>query len=303
MSILTAQQLDLVTQAATLRAALFSFELPLDFASQYLHDRLFEQKPNALPVPVTPTRDFCVTLFTSKIEATIRKIGDMIGWESDNNVVGPIAAAAKQSLLKFVPVMLPKETTDTPLFYRLILEHGDFGIHNMTIDDGDTPTITSLFDWETGCIVPALLSDTCMAVAGADLILDEDARPAVKRISRDAGVEKVAQAKACTVGYHGVLFERAPEYERVMRAGRDARFLWFKLRDWRGDDPEGYFGRLGAWAEGRLAESRVWKSLFQEMVMNDCSDAVNDSWSSEPQACAFATGSFCVFVHGTPDLA
>ncbi len=45
--------------------------------------------------------------------------------------------------------------------YRLVLDHGDFGIHNMSIatDAGGRPHITSLYDWETGCILPALLSD------------------------------------------------------------------------------------------------------------------------------------------------
>lgn len=36
--------------------------------------------------------------------------------------------------------------------------------------------------------------------------------------------------------------------------GRDARHIWFALRYWRGDDREGYFGDLGAWAERRDVE-------------------------------------------------
>jgi len=46
----------------------------------------------------------------SKIEATISNIGDMIGWESDNVTVGPIAAAAKQSLLRLVPHIMPADS-------------------------------------------------------------------------------------------------------------------------------------------------------------------------------------------------
>ena len=53
------------------------------------------------------------------------------------------------------------------------------------------------------------------------------------------------------------LFNQAPNYERVIHAGKDARHLWFALRDWRGDDPEGYFGDLGAWAERRMKELGV----------------------------------------------
>ena len=47
------------------------------------------------------------------------------------------------------------------------------------------------------------------------------------------------------------LFNQAPDYECAIRAGKDARHLWFALRDWRGDDPKEYFGDLGAWAENR----------------------------------------------------
>lgn len=60
---------------------------------------------------------------------------------------------------------MPKESTEFPL-YRLVLEHGDFGIHNTSISrdaDGD-PLVTSLYDWETACIVPVLLSDPLVAL-------------------------------------------------------------------------------------------------------------------------------------------
>jgi hypothetical protein len=50
------------------------------------------------------------------------------------------------------------------------------------------------------------------------------------------------------------MFKRAPDYERAIKAGKDARQLWFALRDWRGDESEAYFGKLGEWAEGRPRE-------------------------------------------------
>ena len=53
------------------------------------------------------------------------------------------------------------------------------------------------------------------------------------------------------------LFDQAPSYEGIIQAGKDARHLWFALRDWRGDDPEGYFGDLGTWAERRMEELGV----------------------------------------------
>ncbi len=53
------------------------------------------------------------------------------------------------------------------------------------------------------------------------------------------------------------LFDRTPTYEAVIRAGKDARHLWFSLRDWRDNEPERFFGELGAWAEKRMKELEV----------------------------------------------
>lgn len=117
----------------------------------------------------------------------------MIGWEDDNNTVGPIAAAAKQSLLRLIPHIMPAESDQTSL-YRLVLDHGDFGIHNMsiTMDANGQPLVTSLYDWETGCIVPAILSDPLMAVA-VDLVTDKNATPSITRVSDDATPDDRAQ--------------------------------------------------------------------------------------------------------------
>lgn len=184
----------LLVQAAQTRASLFNFQLPISFANAWLRERLFEQKPKSIPVPVAPTRDFCVALVTAKIEATIGNIGDMIGWESDGNVVGPMAAAAKQSLLRIVPQILPKADEDETSPYRLVLEHGDFGIHNMSIatDANGQPLVTSIYDWETGCVISAILSDPLMAVA-VDLVTDDHASPSITRVPDDATTEDRTQ--------------------------------------------------------------------------------------------------------------
>ncbi|KAL8354468.1 hypothetical protein RB601_004051 [Gaeumannomyces tritici] len=248
------QRACLLTQCARVRASLFNFQLPLDFAAAWLRERLFEQKPASLPVPVAPTREFCVALFTAKIEATIRNMGDMIGWEDDNNTVGPVAAAAKQSLLRLIPYIMPADSSEASL-YRLVLDHGDFGIHNMsiTVDAHGSPRVTSLYDWETGCILPAILSDPLMAVA-VDLVTDENAAPSITRVPSDAAPSDRVQYMEWTRHYFQALFNQAPNYERAIQAGKDARHLWFALREWRGEDPEGYFGSLGNWAEMRMRE-------------------------------------------------
>lgn len=116
----------------------------------------------------------------------------MIGWEDDHNTVGPVAAAAKQSLLRFIPHMMP--VGDEDLLYRFIIDHGDVGVHNIlvTIDANNQPRATSLYDWETGCIVPAILSDPLMAVT-VDLVADQDAAPAVTRLPSVVTAEDLGQ--------------------------------------------------------------------------------------------------------------
>ena len=250
-------QTHILAQSATIRAALFNFNPPSKFAIQWFLDRLFEQKPNSLLVPVAPTRHFCVALFQSKIHATIKNVGDMIGWEDDHNTVGSVAAAAKESLLRLIPHIMPQERADKPTLYRLVLEHGDFGIHNMSITKDDY-TVTSVFDWETGCIVPAILSDPLMAVK-VDLVTNEDATPSIVRVSKEATPDERVNYMKWAAQYINVLYEKAPDYKTAIQAGRDARYLWFALRDWRGDDPEGYFGALGTWAETRIGELTVTK--------------------------------------------
>ncbi|KAL8781353.1 MAG: hypothetical protein Q9213_006042 [Squamulea squamosa] len=171
----------LLDQLAHIRAALFRYNLPPQFAAQYLHDRIFDLKPESFNVPVAPSREFWIHVLKSKIEATIRNEGDMIGWEDDQETVGPIHLAAKQSLLRVIPHIMSEESAD---LYRLVLEHGDFGIHNasITTNVNGGPLVTSLYDWETACIVPALLSDPLVAVYPIDLIAGEAGEPCVTRI-------------------------------------------------------------------------------------------------------------------------
>ncbi|EFY89304.1 hypothetical protein J3458_018759 [Metarhizium acridum] len=252
-----AQKSCLLSQAAHMRASLYKFQVPPAFASAWLRERLFEQKPESFPIPVAPTREFCVALFTSKVEATIKSVGDMIGWEDDHNTVGPVAAAAKQSLLRLIPHIMPAGDEEK-LLYRFVIDHGDFGVHNISIamDANGQPLATSLFDWETGCIVPAILSDPLMAVT-VDLVADEDAAPALTRLPRTVTADELERIATWPRLYLEALFLEAPDYKRTIRAGKDARHLWFALRDWRGDDPEDYFGHLGAWAEKRIKELGV----------------------------------------------
>lgn len=127
---------------------------------------------------------------TSKIEATIRNAGDPIGWEDDEEVVGPRALAAKQSILRALPHLLPQGNEDK--LYRFVLEHGDFGIHNTSIkiDESGKPEVTSLYDWETGYIVPAILSDPLVAVDPVDLVVGRDGEAGLERIPESSTEEQ-----------------------------------------------------------------------------------------------------------------
>ncbi len=71
----------------------------------------------------------------------------MIGWEDDNNTIGPIAIVTKQSLLHLIPYIMPADNSQASL-YRLVLDHNDFDIHNIsiTIDTDNNPLMTSLYD-------------------------------------------------------------------------------------------------------------------------------------------------------------
>ncbi|KAJ7175738.1 hypothetical protein C8R46DRAFT_1174511 [Mycena filopes] len=247
------KRLAILSQCAAIRAALFRFPVPLDFA------KLWPQRP---PTPkvllneIEATRSFAVDFLVSKVEEMIKEEGEMIGWESDHNVVGPVAARAKVSILRLIPLILPQDDVEDD-FYRLVLEHGDFGIHNMTItgsDSSDTlPVVTSLYDFETGHIVPALLSDPQLATP-VDFEVDGDGLPVLSRLHEGAAPEYVAEYEAYATHYFKTLDELAPSYLPAIKAGKDARHLWFALKAWRGVDPEGYFGELGAWADRRWEE-------------------------------------------------
>ncbi|MCJ1240575.1 hypothetical protein MMC14_008579 [Varicellaria rhodocarpa] len=268
-----------------MRAALFRYDSPPEITALYLLERLFKFKPESLSLPVAPTREFWVHVLESKIKATILNEGDMIGWEDDEETVAPIVLAAKQSLLRAIPHILPPDPPKTSLC-RLILEHGDYGVHNTSITKhaNGEPFVASLYDWETACIAPALLSDPLVAASPVDLITDEDGESSVTRLPKNvtlSDLETYRLWESCYIkvpypvklrvsmipfsqnqrsnnlSFSQNLYHYAPEYETAIRAGKDVRHLWFVLRDWRGGNSEKFFGTLGVWADERLKELGV----------------------------------------------
>ncbi|KAJ7730909.1 hypothetical protein DFH07DRAFT_160412 [Mycena maculata] len=238
----------ILEQCARLRATLFRLTLPTDFITLWLT----RCPPSAKSIPgdITPTREFAIAFLRAKIAEMIPDEGGLIGWEEDHTLVGPRASAAKKSLLRLVPLIMPPEG-DHP--YRLVLEHGDFGMHNMVITDPPAPRVTSLYDWETAHIVPALLSDPQMATY-VDLGLDGEGVPRISRTWEGMTDEECDEYASYAAQYYRILGEHAPEYVQAIKAGKDARRIWFALKAWRGDDPEEYFGELGEWADRRFQE-------------------------------------------------
>lgn len=158
--------------------------------------------PKEISVPISGSRDFCVAMFKAKIEAMIRNEGDTIGWEEDKQLVSAKMLTAKKSLLRLIELILPEGEE----LYRLVLQHDDFGIHNMSVyvDEDDILHVTSVYDWETGCIVPILLSESELSIAGCDLIVNEDGHPIV-HIRSDS--EKTGEQRLRNQTYSEVYLE------------------------------------------------------------------------------------------------
>lgn len=185
-----------------MRAALFNFNPPHAFISRFLAERIPHfSRPIHLSVPITPTRDFCIALLRAKIEATIANLGDPIGWPQSNNVVGPFAIAAKQSLLRILPYLLPPETRHGT-FYRFVVDHGDYAMWNMTstFDDNGKPLITSVFGWDMSSVIPAIFSELKLSVE-IDLTADEYGNPVITRLPHNATAAKRAQYLAWSRQY------------------------------------------------------------------------------------------------------
>ncbi|KAL2137228.1 hypothetical protein VTI74DRAFT_6439 [Chaetomium olivicolor] len=157
----------------------------------------------------------------------------------------PAAFAAEQALLHpILHIMLASTTEEEEMrYYRLFLEHGN---RSIAVDSNSgLPWVTSLYDWKTGCIAPAILSDPLMA-ATVDLGADEEGSPSITRVDEDTTEEELEEY----MNWSGQYF-KAHENHLAIRGGKYACHLWFALRDWRGEDPERYFGSLGVWAEKR----------------------------------------------------
>lgn len=189
-------QNSIIAQSASIRAALLNQRLFHEFVTKWLLWGTFqpvEWAPKELP-PITPTRSFCIQLFRARIGSIIKNEGDIIGFSDSSYKVGKRLLAAKRTLLRVVPYILPK--VDDELLYRFVLQHDDLGLHNMSIfvDESGQVKLTSIYDWETANIVPVILSDFDFSIAGCDLRVDEGGKPWV-HIRSSSEEEPERQAK------------------------------------------------------------------------------------------------------------
>lgn len=194
-----------MANAATIRVALLNLELPSQFVSDWLLWRTLqpvEWMPKGLPLPISATRDFWLATLKAKVEAMVKNEGDIIGWPGGKVTVGPKALAAKKSLLRLIPLILPEG--DEAVLYRPVLQHDDFGFHNLLnlISETGETSITSVFDWESGCIVPLALSEITFLLAAWNLTLNENGEPSVYvRPGREANPEDRDKNQECSAEF------------------------------------------------------------------------------------------------------
>lgn len=155
-----------------------------------------ERRSKLLHIPVAPTRECCIAVFESKIKAIIGNQSDMIGFEDVNYTVSPIAATAKQSLLRLFPYILSADSDFPPL-------SSCSGARPITLDANGRPLVTSVYDWEIGCVLPAILSDPLMKV-GFDLVEDKKGNRLITGEVEDATPEDRAEHMRYASAYYKI---------------------------------------------------------------------------------------------------
>lgn len=259
----------MLVQSALVAATLFQYRLPAEYASTWLPVRISEHQQNyVVQREVAPTRDFCRDLLHARIELALSRLALRLPQ------LAPRAAILRQDLDWLVPRVLPHAgngLSETAL-YRFVLDHGDFGIHNMTIatDEQGKPYITSVYDWEAATIVPALLSEPKMVVT-ADLVVNDEGEPSISRWGDGDSMSRMGEylewsneyyqvrASALDWGRRGsntgqALFRQAPEYRGVILASGHARRIWFAMRELEVDDPRQRLSWLSGWARSKVGE-------------------------------------------------
>ncbi|EQK99155.1 3-hydroxybutyryl-CoA dehydratase [Ophiocordyceps sinensis CO18] len=241
-----AQKNFLLAQSAQAPARLFEYWLPAEYAWTWLPVRLAELQQRQASRDVAPTRDFCEYMMHARIDFALARFAPR-ALDLFSRV-----ATVRGILHWLVPRVLPHAGNglSEAALYRLVLDHGDFGMHNMTIatDKRGWPWITSVYDWEGASIVPAVLSEPKMVVT-ADLVLDDEGEPTVSRWGDGDSLPRMDEYLGWSREYYRELFRQSPEYQRVIEASKDARIIWFAMRGLETAEPGALFSRLYEWAK------------------------------------------------------
>jgi hypothetical protein len=104
-------QTQLFIQFVEICAALFQWKVSSTFSARWSPSR-HPNPPGPFTFPVSSTRAYAHALIEAKINETIRNEGDPIGCVEDGFFVGPRTTAAKRSLLRLLPAILPPEEDD-----------------------------------------------------------------------------------------------------------------------------------------------------------------------------------------------
>lgn len=118
--------------------------------------------------------------------------------------ISPWVPLLRQAVSPTSPLLNLPADSDKISLYRLVLERGDFGIHNLLIklDANSRPLVTSVYNWETGCILPAILSDPLMRVK-FDLAEDKNGNPSITGTEEDTTPEDRVEHKGT---FQGMLY-------------------------------------------------------------------------------------------------
>ena len=148
MLLINVLQSRLLRKAAKAAAKLFKFELPRDFSSTWVVRRGFGRGFHFPNTNLRASRQVCELMLRSKVQDALRHRESMQPFINHPHL--DLLDSLIKALEELVPHLLPNPSSeeDESTLYRFVLDHGDFGIHNMTISQTDTDDmrITSVFD-------------------------------------------------------------------------------------------------------------------------------------------------------------
>jgi hypothetical protein len=262
----------LLQRMASMRAALFKVEVPLDLAVKWLAQRLPAPQPPKINHEVTGTRNFCIELLKAMVETIIGQGGDAVG---EACATSPTIGEARELILEVIGRIAPQgsEATERQL-YRLVLEHGDYGIHNMDIfQEKNVALATGLHGWDKAYIVPAILADLDVQTNVKVTIDEESGMTAYTDLPEYLLPTDMVHMAPWADQYFERISQVAPEYrQQIIEDGRRLRYVWHALRDFDLKTMEKSWEKLGRWARIEL----------EDMEENDISTEESEDDGNEP---------------------